>query len=444
MAKTPVKDRSLLSLSWPLIITFGVGMFQPMMDSWFLSRTSEDAAAGVGALMPILGALFTAINAFSQAGASIASQFIGAEQNSHARSTQTMVLLGSLLLGIALTLVVYPLSGHIPLWMGLKDNPVVYAQEFMAVVAFGFAFRALQTTLTALIATHGLTIWNLVGNIITIASNALMNYVLLEGLFGLPKMGVKGVAIATALSWLISSCILWFVLRYKVQHKTHRRDIKRSRVILPDWIRIGLPAAAEPISFQLFQVFITAMVVHLGTTAMTARVFAGNYAALAVILGVGLGSGNQILVAHLVGAKDFKTADKRAHETMFISMGSGLIISIITALLGTHLIGFFTTNPEVIRLGTICLWCDVAVQPFKAVNLILTTSMRAAGDSKFPAIVGSAMMWTLGVATALFLAFVLDLGLVGLWLGMAADEFYRSIANYFRWRSGKWQKAGVV
>lgn len=85
-----VKDRSLLSLSWPLIFTFAVNMIQPMMDSWFLSRTSEEAAAGVGALMPVLAALFTAINAFAQAGASIASQYIGAEQNSHARSTQTM------------------------------------------------------------------------------------------------------------------------------------------------------------------------------------------------------------------------------------------------------------------------------------------------------------------------------------------------------------------
>ena len=75
--KSAVKDRSLISLSWPLILTFGIGVLQPMMDSWFLSRTSETAAAGVGALMPVLGTVFMAIQAFSQAGASIASQYIG-------------------------------------------------------------------------------------------------------------------------------------------------------------------------------------------------------------------------------------------------------------------------------------------------------------------------------------------------------------------------------
>ena len=433
--KKDVKDRSLISLSWPLILTFAVGMIQPMMDSWFLSRTSETAAAGVGAMLPILGALFTALHAFAQSGASIVSQYIGAKQNSHANSTQTMVLFGSILLGVALTLVIYPLSGHIPQWMGLTEEPAKYAMMFLSVVSFGFAFRALQTILTALIATHGLTVWNLVGNTLTIASNAALNVVFLEGLFGLPKMGVYGVALATALSWLISSGI---------KHQSRARDWKRSRILLPDWIRIGLPAAAEPISFQLFQVFITAMVVYVGTTAMTARVFAGNFAALSVILGVGLGSGNQILVAHLVGAHDFVKANRRVYQTLAVGITSGLLLSIIVALLGEHLLRLYTDNPEVLRLGKICLWCDVAVQPFKAVNFILTTSLRAAGDSKFPAIVGSGMMWTLGLATSLILAFVVGLGLPGLWLGMASDEFYRSFANIWRWRSGRWKSKAVV
>lgn len=442
--KKDVKDRSLISLSWPLILTFAVGMIQPMMDSWFLSRTSETAAAGVGAMLPILGALFTALHAFSQSGASIVSQYIGAKQNSHANSTQTMVLFGSVLLGLALTLVIYPLAGSIPHWMGLSDDPAKYAMQFLSVVSFGFAFRALQTILTALIATHGLTIWNFVGNTITIASNAALNVVFLEGYFGLPKMGVYGVALATALSWLISSGILWTVLKLKVKHHSKSRDWKRSRVLLPDWIRIGLPAAAEPISFQLFQVFITAMVVYVGTTAMTARVFAGNFAALSVILGVGLGSGNQILVAHLVGAHDYDKANKRVRETLAIGVTSGLLLSILVALFGEQLIRLYTDNPEVIRLGKICLWCDVAVQPFKAVNYIVTTSLRASGDSKFPAIVGSAMMWTLGLATSLILAFVVGLGLPGLWLGMASDELYRSFANLWRWRSGRWKSKAVV
>ena len=189
---------------------------------------------------------------------------------------------------------------------------------------------------------------------------------------------------------------------------------------------------------------LTAIVVKLGIVSMTARIFSSNFAMLAVILSVGLSSGNQILVAHLVGAHDFGKADRRLHQSLVAGGVSSLVVAIIVAFFGTELLSFYTTDPEILKLGRLCLWCDVAVQPFKSTNMTITSALRAAGDSKFPAIVGSSMMWTCGLGTALILCFGLHLGLVGIWLGMAADEFYRSIVNYIRWRSGKWQKHAVV
>ena len=186
------------------------------------------------------------------------------------------------------------------------------------------------------------------------------------------------------------------------------------------------------------------MTVHLGTLAVTAKVFSANFAMFAIILGVGLGNGNQILVAHLVGAHDYKKSNRRTFQSLFASSSAGFVVALIVALCGPHLMRLYTDNPDVIALGSACLWCDVILQPFKSANVILTGSLRAAGDSKFPAIVGSLMMWTLGAGTALFLAFVLDLGLIGLWLGMASDEFYRSCANLWRWKSGRWKAATVI
>ena len=395
-------------------------------------------------MMPLLGALFMAIQAFSQAGASIASQFIGADRPRQARTTQTMVIIGSLFLGTAITLMVLPITDNITKWMGLSGEVGTYANDFLQIVAIGFAFRSLQATLTSLIATHGLTTWNLLGNIVTLIANAAMNVVFLNGYFGLPQMGVKGVAWATMLSWLISAIILFVILRKKVHHKIERKDFRRSRVILPDCVRIGFPAAVEPVSFQIFQVVLTAIVVKLGIVSMTARIFSSNFAMLAVILSVGLSSGNQILVAHLVGAHDFGKADRRLHQSLVAGGVSSLVVAIIVAFFGTELLSFYTTDPEILKLGRLCLWCDVAVQPFKSTNMTITSALRAAGDSKFPAIVGSSMMWTCGLGTALILCFGFHLGLVGIWLGMAADEFYRSIVNYIRWRSGKWQKHAVV
>jgi len=220
-------------------------------------------------------------------------------------------------------------------------------------------------------------------------------------------------------------------------------------VLLPEWLRIGVPAAIEPVSFQLFQVFVMAMFVKLGhdlgdASIVPARVFSGAFAMFAVVLSVGLGSGSQILVAHLVGNKEFDKANKRMHQSLVWSSSSAFVMAVVVALTGQHLLSFYTTNPEILHLGGLLLWCDVVLQPFKAANIVITNALRASGDSAFPAVFGTISMWTLGLGTTLLLCFGIELGAVGLWLGMASDEFYRSIANYTRWRRGKWKSKGVI
>nr|AGS51856.1 Na+ driven multidrug efflux pump [uncultured bacterium contig00117] len=442
-----VKDKSLFSLSWPLVVTFGIGMALPMLDSWFLSRRSVEAAAGVGALMPVIGTLFMAIHAFAQAGASIASQFLGGDRPRHAQVTQTLVIAGSAVIGIAMGIFLWFTTPLIVSLMGLAGEPAEAATKFLYAISPAIVFRALQGTLTSLIATHGRTIWNLLSTILMLVVNCVLNYIFLEGYFGVPvfMQGVYGVAIATGISWVVSMIMLWIVLVYSLEHKTKLTDIKKGYyVLLPEWLRIGIPAAVEPVSFQLFQVFVIALFVRLGDVSIAARVFAGAFAMCAVVFSVGLGSGSQILVAHLVGNKEFDKADKRLHQSLIWSCSSALAIAVLVALAGQILLRFYTDVPDILALGGLLLWCDVVLQPFKAANIVITNALRASGDSAFPAVYGTISMWTLGLGTTLFLCFGIELGAIGLWLGMASDEFYRSIVNYIRWRRGKWKSKGVI
>ena len=442
-----VKDKSLFSLSWPLIVTFGIGMSLPLLDSWFLSRRSVAAAAGVGALMPVIGTLFMAIQAFAQAGASIASQFLGGDRPRHAQVTQTLVIAGSAVLGIAMGVMLWFATPAIVDKMGLSGEPADAAIKFLHTISPAIVFRALQGTLTSLVATHGYTIWNLFANIIALIVNVVLNFIFLGGYFGTPlfMQGVYGVAIATGLSWVVSTIVLWNVVVYSLEHKTKLNDIKKGYyLLLPEWLRIGVPAAVEPVSFQLFQVFVIALFVRLGDISIASRVFAGAFAMFPVVLSVGLGSGSQILVAHLVGNKEFDKANKRMHQSLVWSSASAFLMAVAVALTGQHLLAFYTHDPDILRLGGLLLWCDVALQPFKAANIVITNALRASGDSAFPAVFGTISMWTLGLGTTLFLCFGIELGAVGLWLGMASDEFYRSIMNYTRWRRGKWKSKGVI
>lgn len=441
-------EQSLIGISWPVMITLLVGVSGPLLDSWFLSRISDTAAAGVGATLPVFVVLQTMLNAIGQAGAGIAGQFLGAHRPRLAQATFALVLwllaLGGLVFGAILSLT----SPWVVWSLGLRAEIAEHAVAFLRIIGAGFVGRAMIAGLTNLLAARGLTLWNLGVSASTVALNLVFNLLFvgqLGHILGLPCLGVEGVAVSTVLSWAIVALGTLHVVVKRLDFRPSWLTLALGwKRILRHLGRIGIPSAIEPIAYQLFQVALASQVVRLGTLALTSRVYAANLCNLPVLFSLGLGVGAQILVAHLVGARDFATADRRLKTALAWGASLSCLASLLLALSGKVLLGLFTHDAAIVSLGSTLLWVDVVVQPAKAANIAITYSLRASGDSRFPAIVGSTLMWTVGLGSALGLAFGARWGVIGIWIGMAIDEWVRAVANSWRWHTGVWRSKGIA
>jgi Na+-driven multidrug efflux pump len=385
------------------------------------------------------------LNALGQAGAGVAGQYLGARRPRLADATFTLMVVllvcGGLVLGALLSLS----SPWVVYVLGLRGEIAAHSVEFLRIIGAGFVGRAVIAGLTNLLAARGLTLWNLGVSIAIVGLNVFFNALLVGQLFGLPCFGVQGVAVATVLSWgLVSLGTLALVVRRLGFQPTWILLALGWKRILRHLVRIGLPSAAEPVAYQLFQVALASQIVRLGKLALTARVYAANLANLPVLFSYGLGFGAQILVSHLVGARDYATAHRRLKAAVAWGAGLSLLSSVALAASGRWLLGLFSHDTGIVALGALLLWVDVLVQPAKAANIAITFSLRASGDSRFPAIVGSTLMWTVGIGSAFALAFGAGFGVIGIWFGMAIDEWTRAIVNAWRWKSGAWQSKGVT
>ncbi len=436
----PVTERSLFSLAWPVSMTLAVGISQPAMDMWFLARVSDAAAAGVGAMIPVFGALMILLNTMGQAGSSVAGQFLGAKKRRLAKATYAFLQALLIGIGIILGLVMVTLSGPITRAMGLQGEIQVHGAMFLKVLGCGMGARALWTSMINILASQGLTSWNLWGSVVALGTNAILNFTFLRWF----QLGTYGVALATVFSWAIVSFVLLVVLSRKIRYHPHWIDLKIGyRKALSPLVRIGLPASVEPISFQMFQVVLGSQIVRLGSLPLTARVYAATLANIPVIFSYGPGFAAQILTAHLVGAGQEDEADRRLkHATRWACLGA-LVCAVLVALTARWTLEVFTKDLAVIALGVHLLWIDAILQPAKAANIALTFSLRSAGDSKFPAMVGTTLMWTLGLGLAWAFCFGLKWGVVGIWTGMACDEWIRAGINQWRWTSGRWRGKGI-
>ena len=104
----------------------------------------------------------------------------------------------------------------------------------------------------------------------------------------------------------------------------------------------------------------------------------------------------------------------------------------------------FTENPEIIKLGAQVLLLSLLLETGRTCNIVIIGSLRAAGDAKFPVYMGLISMVCMSLPLGYLLVFQLDLGLAGVWLAIAADEWTRAVIMYFRWKSRAWEKHELV
>ncbi|MGL6175174.1 MAG: MATE family efflux transporter, partial [Cellulosilyticaceae bacterium] len=106
--------------------------------------------------------------------------------------------------------------------------------------------------------------------------------------------------------------------------------------------------------------------------------------------------------------------------------------------------GIFTDNPEIIALGKQIMLIDIALEFGRSVNLVVIRGLQAAGDIKFPVVLGIGSMWGVAALLSYVLGISLGWGLIGVWIAMALDECLRAIVVYTRWKKGSWRGKALV
>jgi len=153
-----------------------------------------------------------------------------------------------------------------------------------------------------------------------------------------------------------------------------------------------------------------------------------------------IAQGNQLLVARNIGSRHYDRALKRTLRTLKLATLASLIVPLGVAFIGRPILEIFTTDETIIAVALPVLWAIVFIEPGRAMNLVLMSSLKSAGDVRFPVIIGIICMWGIAVVFSYILGIKLGLGLLGVWIAQGFDEWVRGIFAIQRWISQKWRR----
>jgi putative MATE family efflux protein len=304
--------------------------------------------------------------------------------------------------------------------------------------------EALLLTVSAVLKSHGYTRDTMYITIGMNIINVIGNYLCIFGPFGLPVLGVPGVAGVTVVVRFIALTVMSILLFRKVKLPLARDIFRPVKQHVVGLLKIGVPSAGENLSYNISQLVVTSFIAMIGTTALVTRIYSMNVMYYIMLLSIAVGQGTQILVARMIGAGEIHQAYRRGLNSLYIGMISSFVMAIVFNLIGKPLLGLFTDDPSIISLGMKLLMLSLILEPGRAFNIILISSLRAVGDVQFPVYMAILSMWGICVPVSYLLGIHYGMGLIGVFIGFILDEWVRGLCMLWRWRRRGWQNNATI
>ncbi|MBE9916244.1 MATE family efflux transporter [Paenibacillus donghaensis] len=439
------KRLSLVHLTWPIFLELFLFMLMGSVDTFMISSVSDNAVSGVGAANQIISIAILLLEVIGSGAAIVVAQYLGSKKKLEAAKVTGNALTLNLAVGILLSIIFLVFGGHMLRLLNVHGDIFVYAQSYMQIVGGGIFLQAIINALAATIRTHGFTKETMVVSLLMNILHVAGNYLLIFGHFGFPAMGVEGAAISTVFSRL--ACLLiffWLMYRVMEVRVEWRYYIQLSKEYVRKILSIGIPSAFENIVYQVCQLIFTLYVTYLGAEAMATRQYANNISMYIYLFSMAIGMGTAIIVGHYVGSRRNQDAYTRVFQSVKWALAATVVIDLIIIAFRVPLMSLFTDNMAIIRMGAQVLLLSILLETGRTVNIVIINSLRASGDARFPVYMGLISMVCMSLPLGYFLVFRLHLGLAGIWLAIAADEWTRAVIMYFRWRSRAWERHALV
>ncbi len=440
-----MKKMSLMSLAWPIFIETALFMLLGFVDVLVLSSVDSLAAASVQVANQAVSVTTIVFTVVSTASAVMISQYLGGKRREDASRVAALSIVFQLLFGILISALFLFFSREILSFIGASGEVLRFSSEYLSTVGGFIFFQALLSAMTVIIRNHGLTKISMIVTVGMNISNTLLDIVFAKGFFFIEPMGVKGVAVATVISRVLGTLVLFTVLFTKVEKLSIFKLLKPfPKEDVKCMLKVGVPSACESFLYNVSQVMITSIVLtRLTDTELATKTFVQNATMFFYIFSVSIGQASQILVGHKVGAKLFDEAKRQIWRSYFIALCLSLSACLVGVVFRKPLMGIFTDNGDIINLGANLMLINVILELGRTTNLVVIASLRGAGDVLFPTLCAIVSMIFVSTLGSYVFAVELSLGIYGLWIALTLDECLRGALMLFRLRSGKWKEKAL-
>lgn len=448
MDKTKSIYKRVLYIAIPMMLQSGITNAVGLVDNLMVGSLGTETMTAVSIVGQLMFVFNLAIFGGLSGPAIFGAQYYGQGNKEGFRNIfrlKVWIALGITLLGIA----VFLLGNHhlIELYLQGSDDgfdkalTISSALKYMYIMLWGLLPFAVTQIYSGSLRESGESISPMVAGIVSVVVDIVLNYLLIFGKLGLPKMGVAGAALATAIARFaeMAVVVLWTHLGSKNEYmKKLYKTLKIPMRKMKNIIIKSLPIFLNEFLWAAGMAALTQCYSMRGLTIVAALNICNSINNLVNVVIISTGHSVGIVIGQLLGASEFDTARKYSLKLMRFAAIMCTFVGLILVALSFVIPRFFNTTDEVRHLGQMFIIITACYYPLQAYLNALYFTLRAGGKTVITFLFDSVYTWVIPVTVAFCLCKFSPLTIVWIYVIVLGLDFIKTSIGYVLIRSGIW------
>ncbi len=436
--------RAIFMLSIPMILEMMMESIFAIVDIFYVSQVSVNAVATIGLTESVLTLVYAIAIGLSMAATAIVARRIGEKDEVGAsRAAVQVIFLGILVaLGISVVGILYP--KEILSLMGGSPELIEEGYGYTQVLLGGNATVMLLFLINAIFRGAGdasIAMWTL---ILSNGLNIILDPIFIFGFGPVPAFGVEGAAIATTIGRGTAVIFQLAILFYGWSKiKVAFRDLVLRMDVMLNLIRVSLGGIGQFLIGTSSWVFLMRIMSEFGSEVLAGYTIAIRVMMFTLMPAWGMSNAAATLVGQNLGAQKPDRAEQSVWKTGKYNGIFMFLVSIVYLIFSPQIISLFTSEPEVVQNGALCLRVIAAGYIFYGYGMVVINAFNGSGDTTTPTWINFVCFWVFQLPFAYLMALTLDFGPLGVFLAITLAEVLIAVIGIIWFKKGRWKTVKV-
>ncbi len=437
--------RRTIRLGWPSVFDAVLASIVGLVDMQMVSCLGTEAIASIGLTNQPKFIVLCFFMAMNIAISAVVSRRYGQNLKEEANFALNKALMISAVAVIILSAIAFLVADPFMKFSGSDEFTHSGAVTYFRTIMCGTFFFVLTLNINGAHRAIGKTKVTMITNVTANLVNLVFNYLLIEGRFGFPRLGVMGAGIATCIGWFVAFVIAIVSLNKKDYYLrlSLKKMMTKNKQIVQSLFKVFNGAILEQLCIRVGFYIFAIIVANLGHVAFATHNVVMGIITITFGIGDGLSIAASSLMGQNLGKKRSDLSEVYLNCCKNIGILLGIVCCVIFILFGHEIITLFDSKGEIGELGYNVLLIASPILIFQIVQLILNGALRGAGDVKYVAKIMLISVAIIRPISGYVLAFTCGFGLYGIWFGFLFDQTIRLVLSARRLKSGIWKTTQV-